>query len=213
MKPTILRRLRELGARTDQVRGESLPADWQAITFDSVLYFRPTDTPWAAAADTEPIVGANAVVEANRALLTTQPEAFYQQVADHFYQLTDEPHGQVFARRDVFTPFRPGTPDYDEWNDEFTDLAAVDLSALRAITTDEAPDFLCIAFSYGFPDTYYVCLADPQPDNPTVFGTDHEEFFCPLTSYGSLDDFLQRFMSRDEFGERLRQRLNPNSNK
>jgi len=207
MKPAILSRLRELGIRTDQVQGESLPADWQALRFDSVLYFRPTDTPWAPAADTEPIAGLGAVVEAHRALLATNPAAFYQQLANHFYQLTEEPHGQVFLRQELFTPFRPGTPDYAEWNDYFTDPEAVDLSALRAITPSEAPDFLCIAYSYGFPDTYYVCLADPQPDNPTVFGTDHEEFFSPLSSYGPLEDFLRRFLSRDEFVAQVRQRL------
>jgi len=205
MKPTILARIRQLGGRTDQVTGQSLQADLQAVTFDTVLYPRPTDTPWATAAETEPVAGLSELMQANQALLESDPAAFCQRVADQLYRLTEAPHGQVFFRNDLFTPFRSGTPDYAEWNDYFTDPAEVDLSAVYAVTADKTPDFICLAFSYGFPDTYYVCLSDPQPDNPTVFGTDHEEFFCPITNHGPLEDFLQRFMSKEELLERLRQ--------
>ena len=82
MSPTILAQIQQLGGRTDQVTGQSLAADLQVITFETVLYPRPTDTPWATAADTEPIAGLNEVIEANRPLLATAPAAFYQRLAD-----------------------------------------------------------------------------------------------------------------------------------
>ena len=207
ISPTVLAQIQQLGGRIDQVQGLSLAADLQAITFDTVLYPRPTDTPWATAADTEPIAGLNEVVEANRALLTTDPAAFYQRIADHFYCLTEAPHGQLFFRADLFTPFRPGTPDYAEWNDTFTDSEEVDLSPVYAVTRDLIPDFICLAYSYGFPDTYYICLSDSNPSNPTVFGTDHEEFFRSITNEGALEDFLQRFMPKEELLALVRQRL------
>lgn len=207
MSPTILAQIKLLGGRTHQVKGQSLAADLQAITFDAVLYPRPTDTPWATAADTEPIAGLNDVVEANRALLATDPAAFYRRIIDHFYCLTEAPHGQVFFRPVLFTPFRPGTRDYDEWNDHFTEPEAVDLSPVHAIAHDPTPDFMYLAHSYGFPDTYFVCLSDPKPANPTVFGTDHEEFFSTISNEGSLEDFWQRFMPKNELLARIRKRL------
>ena len=203
----MLTQIQHLGGRTDQVNGQSLAADLQAITFDKVLYPRPTDTPWATAADTEPIAGLNEVLAANRPLLATDPAAFYQRVADHFYCLTEAPHGQVFFRPGLFTPFRPGTPDYAEWHDYFTDPEAVDLSPVYAVAPDPTPDFGYLAYSYGFPDTYFVCLSDSNPANPTVFSTDHEEFFSAITNEGSLEDFWQRFMPKGELLAWVRQQL------
>ena len=207
MHPTILAQIRQLGGHTDQVAGQSLAADLQAITFDTVLYPRPTDTPWAEAADAEPIAGLNEVVEAHRPLLATDPAAFYQRVANQLYCLTETPHGQVFFRPALFTPFRPGTPDYAEWNDYFTDPEEVDLGPVQAVAPGPTPDFMYLAHSYGFPDTYFICLSDPNPDNPTVFGTDHEEFFRAITNQGSLADFWQRFMPKEELLERLQHRM------
>ncbi|MBF9219817.1 hypothetical protein [Hymenobacter ruricola] len=207
MSPTVLAQMQQLGGRIDQVEGQSLADDLQAITFDTVLYRRPTDTPWATAAEAEPIAGLNEVVEAHRALLTTDLVAFYQRVADHFYRLTEAPQGQVFYRPSLFTPFRPGTADYAEWNDYFTDSDEVDLSPVFEVVSDPAPDFIYLAHSYGFPDTYFLCLSDPNPANPTVFSTDHEEFFASITNEGPLENFWQRFMSKEELLTRLRERL------
>jgi hypothetical protein len=207
MNPTILVQIQQLGGHTEQVRGQSLTDDLQAITFATVLYPRPKDTPWATAAATEPIAGLTEVMEAKRPLLATDPAAFYQHIADHFYCLTEAPHGQFLFRPSLFTPFRPGTPDYAEWNDYFTDPEAVDLSPIRALTSDPTPDFMYLAHRYGFPDTYFVCLSDPDPANPTVFSTDHEEFFTAITNVGPLENFLTRFMPKEELLARVRQRL------
>jgi hypothetical protein len=48
------------------VKGTSLAEDLLAITFDTVLYPKPQDTPWAKAEDTEPIYGIGAWVDAHR---------------------------------------------------------------------------------------------------------------------------------------------------
>jgi hypothetical protein len=205
VSPTILTQIQQLGGHTNHVRGQSLAADLQAITFDTVLYPQPTDTPWSTAAETEPIAGLNEVIDANRPLLATDPAAFYQRIADHFYCLTEAPHGQVFFRPGLFTPFRPDTLDYAEWNDYFTEEA--DLSPVFAVTHDATPDFIYLAHSYGFPDTYFVCSSDPDPANPTVFGTDHEEFFSAITNEGSLEAFWQRFLPKAELLARVRQQL------
>ncbi|MFD1875710.1 hypothetical protein [Hymenobacter bucti] len=198
MKPEILARIRELSGTTEGVRGRSLADDLQAIRFSSVLYPQPTDTPWAAAAATEPIAGLQAWVVAHRSLLAHDRTAFDQQLVAHFYQLTPEPRGQAFFVGRLFTPFRPGTPDYTEWSADFADPDLVDLSPVRAVAADPAPDFVHLASSYGYPDNFYVCLADPAPDDPTVFGTDHETFFQQITNEGALSAFFQRYLTPAE---------------
>ncbi len=61
-----------------------------------------------------------------------------------------------------------------------------------------------IAYSYGFPDGYYICLSDPNPENPTVFSTDHEVYFEEITNEGTFKDFLNRFCTEKEFIEIVR---------
>ncbi|MGI4870280.1 MAG: hypothetical protein ACRYFX_03770 [Janthinobacterium lividum] len=207
MKSEILTRIQQLGGNIDQVDGQSLQADLQAITFSTVLYPRPENTQWATADDTEPIYGLGEFMDENRALFTADPTAFYQKITDHFYQKTVEPHGQMFFRNDLFTPFREGTADYDDWNQDFSEPGAVDLSEVYKITGDKTPDFICLAYSYRFPDNYYICLSDPHPENPTVFGTDHEVFFSEVTNEGTLEAFFQRFMTKEELLEIVRKRL------
>lgn len=45
MKQTILNRIQALGGDISKVKGTSLQEDLLAITFDTVLYEKPEDTP------------------------------------------------------------------------------------------------------------------------------------------------------------------------
>ena len=69
------------------------------------------------------------------------------------------------------------------------------------------PDFIQVFYSYGFPDNYYICLSDPNPENPTLFGTDHEEYFREVTNEGNFEDFLNTFMTKDELLEIVKKRI------
>ncbi len=46
MKKEILDRIKELGGNIDNVKGGSLLNDFQNISFDTVLYPKPKNTPW-----------------------------------------------------------------------------------------------------------------------------------------------------------------------
>lgn len=70
------------------------------------------------------------------------------------------------------------------------------------------PDFICIFYSYGYPDHYFICTEDSQPANPTVYSTDHEVYFDEMENEGSLEEFLDRFMTKEEFLEVVREYLN-----
>ena len=211
MTSETLARIRELGGNTNQVKGHSLSNDLQAISFSTVLYPRPADTPWGAADDAEPIPGLNDWVATHRSQLAHHTADFARELVAHFYQLTQEPRGQTFFLARPFTPFQPGTSDYEEWHDDFTDPTLTDLRPVLAVVADATPDFLHLAYSYAYPDGYYVCLNDPNPHNPTVFGTDHETFFQELTNEDTLEAFFQRFLTPTEllalvqrrFGEQL----------
>jgi hypothetical protein len=68
MKKEILEQIKKLGGNIDNVKGNSLQEDLLSITFDTVLYPRPEDTPWASAEEQEPIYGIGDFVNENEAL-------------------------------------------------------------------------------------------------------------------------------------------------
>lgn len=43
------------------------------------------------------------------------------------------------------------------------------------------------------------CLTDPDPENPIVYSTDHEVYFQEIDNKGTLEDFLEKYMTKDEF--------------
>ena len=209
MKQEILGMIRDLGGNIDGVKGLSLQEDLPTISFDTVLYMRQENTPWASAEDTEPIWGIGEFIDGIIDLLRTDKEAFYAKIADKYFRLTEESFGQTFWQGHLFTPFKEGTEDFNEWADWFDDEA--DLQEVIAVTNDPKPDFIQIMYSYGWPDGYYICLSDPNPQNPTVFGTDHEVFFKEITNEGNLEDFLRKFMTKDEVLGIVRKRVEGDS--
>lgn len=206
MKKEILEKIKQLGGNIDHVKGNSLSDDILSISFNTVLYPRTEDTPWQTAEDAEPIYGIGEFINKNEELFKTDKQAFYNKIIDTYFRLTDEGYGQVFWQPKLFTPFKEGTEDCEEWNSEFID-EDIDLSEIIKVTHDKTPDFIEIFYSYGFPDHYYICLSDPNPENPTLFGTDHEEYFREVTNQGNLEDFLNTFITKEELIEIVKNRI------
>jgi hypothetical protein len=207
MKQSILNRIKALGGDVSKVKGVSLAEDLISITFNTVLYQRPTDTAWQTADDSEPIYGISDFVDANKALFDADKQAFYDKMLETFYQITKKGYGQMFWTAQMFTPFKEGTDDFEEWNDDFIDENLTDLSIIIAHANDPKPDLIAVFYSYSFPDNFYICSADPNPENPTLFGTDHEVFFNEITNEGTLEDMLNSFMTKDELLEIVKKAL------
>jgi hypothetical protein len=208
MKKEILEKIKQLGGNIDNVKGNSLAEDILSITFDTVLYQRPEDTPWQTATNNgEPIYGIGKFINENEKLFNTDKQGLYDKIIDKYFRLTKEGYGQVFWQPRLFTPFKEGTEDFAEWNIDFTDEEETDLSEIIKVTNDKTPDFIEIFYSYGFPDNYYICLSDPNQENPTLFGTDHEVYFREVTNEGSFEDFLNKFMTKDELVEIVKKRI------
>lgn len=198
MKQTILNRIQALGDDISKVKGTSLADDLLAITFDTVLYEKPKDTPWTKADEEEPICGLGEWVDTHIELYKSDKKAFYNKMIAEFYCLTQEPRGQHFWIANLFTPFKEGTADYEEWYDDFSDEEFVDLTEITKLTTDKTPDFIQLFYTYSYPDHLYIALSDPNPENPTLFGTDHEVFFSEVDNMGSLEDYLNTLMTPEE---------------
>lgn len=203
----IIERIKALGGDISQLKGQYLADTLSTITFNSALYLKPIDTAWGLAEEQEPIYGLGEFIDQYPTLITIDREMLYQKIIAHFYQLTDEPHGQLFWEPTLFTPFLEGSDDFEEWNDLFSDPHEVNLQALIHHTKTEMPAMIQLFSSYGYPSQYYCCLEDPQPDNPTVFGTDHTEFFQEISNEGSLLEFLNRCMTPAELIAIVKQAL------
>ncbi|MDB0601998.1 hypothetical protein PL373_12715 [Tenacibaculum maritimum] len=64
-----------------------------------------------------------------------------------------------------------------------------------------------IGYSYGFPDNLFVCLSDPDKENPTVYGTDHEVYFDEITVQGTLEEYFNSFLTKEELIEIIDKKL------
>ncbi|MDO6853528.1 hypothetical protein Q4599_08030 [Cellulophaga lytica] len=207
MKNIILNRIKELGGNIDNVKGKSLQEDLLSITFNTVLYQKPTDSPWAKAEDEEPIYGIGDFIDQNKDLLESDKQSLYDKIIEKYYCLTEEGFGQMFWKAELFTPYKKGTEDFAEWNSDFSDYDEIDLKEIIKLTKNNEPDFIQLFYSYGFPDNLYITLSDPNPENPTLFGTDHEVFFSEVTNEGNLEDLMNYFMTKDELLEIVKNKL------
>ncbi|MDM1045949.1 hypothetical protein HX004_08440 [Myroides sp. 1354] len=202
MKKEILDRINQLGGDISRVKGNNMAEDLLSITFNTVLYKRPVDTPWATAEQTEPIHGLGDFIAEHQELVHTHREGLYQKIITHYYRNTEEGFGQTFWQPVLFTPFTKGTADYEEWYEGyFDDESLVDFTEVQMVTGKDPGEFLQLFYSYGFPDQLYISLDDSQLDNPTVFGTDHEVFFGEITNEGSLEAYFNQFMTGEELIE------------
>jgi hypothetical protein len=200
LKQTILRKIQSLGGTTDKVNGLSLLKDLQAVNLKQPLYPKETYA--------EELYGVDEFFVKHQKLYLKDKVAFYDRLLKTFFAKNQPPRGHMVYMSKPFTPLKKGSADYEEWHPDFEDPDEVDLSEIKKLTGDERPDFVQIASSFGFPDSFYVCLSDPKPNNPTVFSTDHEVFFSEVTNEGTLEQFFRRFLTREEFLKLVKKHLN-----
>ena len=86
-------------------------------------------------------------------------------------------------------------------------IEALNAYEVKKIVQGKEMDFICIFYSYGYPDHFFVCATDPDQNNPTVYGTDHEMYFQEIENEGKLEEFLDRFMTQKEFLETVKEYL------
>lgn len=206
MKKSIMDRIEALGGDISRVKGSSLAEDLCSITFDTVLYKKPVDTPWARADEAEPIDGLGEFVDENMDLYRDNREAFFHKLYEKYFTLTEEPNGQYFWNGELFTPFREGSSDFNEWNRMFQE-DIYSFEKILSVTDGKQTDFIHLFYGYGYPDCIYVAGQDSNPENPTVFGTDHEQWFIEIGNEGDLESYLQTFWTKEELREEIERRI------
>jgi len=186
MKPEICRQLARLGAHPAADDDAPAAQYLQATTFPHPLY------PKSYA---DELFGLDEFYSRHQSLYASRPAEFYAALRQHFFSAHERPYGQDFFRHHPFTPFTAGTADFGELDGLVTE------EEIRAAIpgAGSPPEFLCICYSYGFPDQYFISLHDPDPHNPTVYGTDHEVFFQEITVVGRLEEFFGRYLTPEEF--------------
>ncbi|NWK99924.1 hypothetical protein DM790_03720 [Flavobacterium collinsii] len=186
MKKEIVDRIQQIGGNIDKVKGNSLQEDLQSIEFSHPLYTDYYE---------DELYGADEFYADNRELYQENRKEFYDQLLNHFFSDHELPYGQDFYRNFLFTPFKQGTKDFEEFD------GLIDEAEVREVVEGGDLDFICICYSYGYPDQFFICLTDPNPENPTVYSTDHEVFFSEIENEGTLEEFLKRYLTKDEFLE------------
>ncbi|MGE8527221.1 hypothetical protein [Chryseobacterium rhizosphaerae] len=191
MNDSIIHKINTLGGVTDAVNPDkTFTENWQSIRFNNYLYDKDWD-----------VYGIDEFYRNHAALYKENNEKFYNDLTEHYFSLHDRTYGQYFFKDWMFTPFKPGSEDYEELE------GLVEENDLKKTVEGKEMDFVCIFYSYGYPDHYFVCTTDPDQSNPTVYGTDHEVYFDEIENEGSLEEFLDRFMTKEEFREVVKEYL------
>ena len=204
MKKNVLERIVELGGNIDDVEGKDFTKDILSIKFDTVLYQKPVDTPWAKAEEQEPINGLGEFVDKNKKLFETNKEFFYEKIIDTYFCITKEYFGQIFWEPIFFTPFEEGTEDYDEWFDIIEDG---DLSEIVKLTNNVKPEFIRVCYNETYLKGYYICTSDPNKINPTLFSIDLETMFTSVENEGKFENFLYTLMTKGELLDIVRKKM------
>ncbi len=185
MNEQIIKRINILGGNTDAVSNDkSFAENWQSIRFDHHLYDKDWD-----------VYGIDAFYESHKDVYEKDSGKFYENLLEHYFSDHELPYGQYFFRNWIFTPFKENTDDYEELD------GLVEENEIREVVEGTEMEFICLFYFYGYPDHFFICLSDPDPSNPTVYSTDHEVYFQEIENEGSLEKFLDRFMTKKEFQE------------
>lgn len=124
-------------------------------------------------------------------------EETYKKLADGEVVLDAEiPYPRMTVQSRLFTPFKIGTEDNQEFGD-------IDEELVREIIDAETLDFMIIGETESYPNFYFVCLSDTEKENPLVYSTDHESYFDEITVEGTLEEFLFRLVSAAEYQESI----------
>ena len=126
-------------------------------------------------------------------------EPTYENIIGYFFSDNTPLCGYTLFVNRLFRPLTPNSSEYDEWYSMFKDDEDVDLTVVRKVMEDGNLEFLQVFKSYGFPDYFFISLNDPNPENPTLFSTDHETFFSEIENEGDVASFLETFFRKDEF--------------
>lgn len=86
----------------------------------------------------------------------------------------------------------------------FTDTCDECLKAIHDVTGDQKKiELIQILYVYGYPDTYYLCLQDPNTADPSVFSADHADSFGRVANHGPLSEFLSTYLTLDTVLEEM----------
>ena len=185
MNKNIIKKINLLGGNTENVTADkNFSSNWQSITFDHYLYDKDWD-----------VYGIDQFYETHKDLYANDKPQFFDQLLKHYFSNHEFAYGQYFFKEWLFTPFKKNSEDYEELD------GFVEEDELREIVEGSEMEFICLFYSYGYPDHFFVCTSDPDQSNPTVYSTDHEVYFQEIGNKGKLEDFLDRFMTQEEFRE------------
>jgi len=104
MNDSIIHKINTLGGVTDAVNPDkTFTENWQSIRFNNYLYDKDWD-----------IYGIDEFYRNHAALYKENNEKFYNDLTEHYFSLHDRTYGQYFFKDWMFTPFKPGSEDYEE---------------------------------------------------------------------------------------------------
>ncbi|MDB2687404.1 hypothetical protein N9Y42_09355 [Mariniblastus sp.] len=189
LQKRILNQIEKLGGHVRPGKIGTLAASLRAITIPHALYKKDSE-----------IYGIQEKLDSSRKLYDRDRTAFFKRLESQCLKRSC-PYADFVWKPFVYSPLTKGSKHYDSM---FGDPSYNNLTAIRSHVGYCNIEFLMLSVGFGVPDNVFICLQDPAPENPTVFGTDHEQFFSEISPLGKMADFLKQFCTPRELRSELK---------
>ena len=182
MTAEIIQRLTALGAGGIENNKDDFQSFWQPIIWNQFVY--PKDWDYYGLAD---------FYQQHIELHQSAKKQFNDALIAHYFTPSENYFGQHVKTYDLFAPFNPS-------NTHFGSLdGLIEPEELKVLVDGNALAFIPVFETASFPNLYFVCASDPNPENPTLYSTDHETFFQEIEAEGNFADFLNHYLTKAEF--------------
>lgn len=182
MTVEIIQRLTALGAVGIEKNNADFQTFWHPILWDQFLYSKDWN-----------YYGLEDFYKENQNLHQLDRKEFNKKLINYYFTPSENYFGQHRKIFDLFAPFNPLNKNFGELD------GLIESDELRELVEGNELEFIKLFHTETYPNLYFVCTSDPNPENPIVYTTDHETFFQEIEAEGNLADFLNHYLTKDEF--------------
>ncbi len=176
-----------------------------SLKFNNPLYQNPEYIPTTTNRFKEPLFDLDSFIKENKSLLKTNVTELDKKIIDKYTSMHNQCLGQFKWEGILYTPLAVGTKDYKMMQESYS----FDKKNLREVigkNNSIEPEFVEIFYTCSnvndfYAVYFYICTIDSNPENPTVYSTNEDCHFCNLENEGTLEDFLNTFMTKEELIE------------
>ncbi|WP_229746847.1 hypothetical protein [Dokdonia pacifica] len=208
-----MKRIEALGGEVSNSNPTSLEDFFLSLKFNNPLYQNPEYIPTTTNRFKEPLFDLDSFIKENKSLLKTNVTELDKKIIDKYTSYQKGCIGQYKCDATLYTPLKYGTEDYKTTLDSYS-FNKECLKELMLEVQNSKPEFVELFYTCQFLRNgrfeavyYYICTSDKNHENPTVYTTNEDCYFCEIENEGPLNIFLNTLMTKEELLKIIKNRM------